>query len=840
MKSKFLYRLNLWLVLIEGMFVLFLLGYEPSETSKMFLFGYSQARLIVLLVVILSLSLLLWLLIRSYGKHLPDSFEGRFILRNRFQDKLPLYVLLLFILGCSYYFFFADEHFLGWLFNYKKRLIPIVGWLGMISIQGLFSLLFFRFFERADQWYDIVWKPGLTFLVLLSVLAGFIYFSKIGVKPDKVYWESPGTPLLFYQVLIVSALIFLVSRFGLKRSVREKKGSHILIGILIWLSACILWISQPAKPVYNFRESGPPNFTRYPHGDAAMYDLNGQNILLGNPNPPDLREKPLYSLFLAGLHLIYGQDFESLITLQVFILAVIPVFGYLLMKSVGYQLAGILLAYLIIFRELNSISLSNTIEVSHSKLLLTDVPAMGFMILLVWLVVKAIKKGEGGESYWYFFIGGFLGLFTFVRGQAIFITLFVIFTSLLFSFKHWTTWIRNSILVLFGVSIVLLPWVWKVSSETGKIALQNPNTLYTSQLALMYSDNPTEEVIIGPEVEKFPGETEDEYYARLRRNMILYIFQHPVKVASFISAHYFHNMVSSYIYLPHSFRIESLRNYVREKGFWKEWRGNLDVSARVLLAVNLIVLSIGFGHIWQKSKILFFVSLILGAGYNLSDSVARLSGWRFILPADWVTLLFYSVGLVQIMTFMHKMLFVDKQEKDPIDLPQKNISTKSFSPLKFLLTAGVFFSIGYMISYGEIIFNKNLPERTSQELLDSYSSTTVGAQTLIYSDHDIEQFTHSVNAVILHGKGLYPRYLEEKALNFYVTGSPAYEVTLPIDKVVNVFPSGTDVLIIGCRVDNAKFSNYDQVEALRVILLKQNIVYDQQPRGTLKCLGSTN
>ncbi len=751
-----------------------------------------------------------------------------------------MYVLLLFVLGCSYYFFFADEHFLGWLFTYKKRLIPIVGWLGMISIQGLFSLLIFRFFEHANQWVDIVWKPGLIFLGLLSALAGFIYFSKIGVKPDKVYWESPGTPLLFYQVLVVSALIFLVYRFGLKRSLREKKGSHILIGILIWLSACILWISQPAEPVYNFIESGPPNFTRYPHGDAALYDLNAQNLLLGNPIPTDLRVKPLYSLFLSGLHLIVGQDFEILIVLQVFILAFIPVFGYLLMKSVGYQLAGILLAYLIIVREFNSISLSNTIEVSHSKLLLTDVPAMGFMVLLVWLVVKAIKKGAGGEGYWYFLIGGFLGVFTFVRGQAIILTLFVIFTMLLFSFKHWITWIRNSTLILFGVTIVLLPWVWKVSSETGKIAFQNPNTPYTSQLALMYSDNPTEAIVTGAEVEKFPGETEDEYYARLQRKRNLYILQHPVKVASFISAHYFHNMVSSYIYLPHSFRIESLRSYARETGFWKEWLGNLDISARVLFAINLIVLSIGLGHVWQKSKPLFFLSLILGAGYNLSVSIARLSGWRFISPADWVTLLFFSVGLVQIMTFKHEMLFVDKQEKDPIGLPQKNIPTGSFSPVMFVLTAGVFFSIGFMVSYSELFFNKNLPEHTAQEILNSYSSRTVEAQTLNYSDHEIEQFTQSTDAVILHGKGFYPRYLAEKMLFFYITGSPIYEVTLPIDQVVNVFPSGTDVLVIGCRVENAKFSNYDQVEALRVILLEQNIVYDQQPGGTLDCPGSSN
>src|SRR5512134_2895456 len=49
--------------------------------------------------------------------------------------------------------------------------------------------------------------------------------------------------------------------------------------------------------------------------------------------------------------------------------------------------AGLLAAFLLMLRERNAMALSNIIQVSHTKLLLSDVFAMGEMILLVWLVV---------------------------------------------------------------------------------------------------------------------------------------------------------------------------------------------------------------------------------------------------------------------------------------------------------------------------------------------------------------------------------------------------------------------------------------------------------------------
>ena len=53
------------------------------------------------------------------------------------------------------------------------------------------------------------------------------------------------------------------------------------------------------------------------------------------------------------------------------------------------------------------------------------------------------------------------------------------------------------------------------------------------------------------------------------------------------------------------------------------------------------------------------VPLSLGVIYGLGSAIARLSGWRYNMPVDWVGIVYYSTGLMQVC-FWAAMFFRDR------------------------------------------------------------------------------------------------------------------------------------------------------------------------------------
>jgi len=94
------------------------------------------------------------------------------------------------------------------------------------------------------------------------------------------------------------------------------------------------------------------------------------------------------------LHILAGQNYELITTIQVGVLAFILVIVFLLTKTLSNRVAGVMAALLVIFREVNALSLSNVIQISHSNLLVSDVFSMGLMALLIWLLVLWLKNPD--------------------------------------------------------------------------------------------------------------------------------------------------------------------------------------------------------------------------------------------------------------------------------------------------------------------------------------------------------------------------------------------------------------------------------------------------------------
>jgi hypothetical protein len=161
-----------------------------------------------------------------------------------------------------------------------------------------------------------------------------------------------------------------------------------------------------------------------------IYDANAQAFFIGNPIPSDFTQKPFYSFFLVLLHALAGQNYGHIIQLQVAFYAFIPIIGYLLVKEISTRPAGWIAAILVILRERNSLSLANVIQVSHSKLLMGDVFAMGLMMLLVLFTIQWLRNSDQHRLL-PMIIGGVLGIFVLSRLNSIVLFPFILFSWLI-------------------------------------------------------------------------------------------------------------------------------------------------------------------------------------------------------------------------------------------------------------------------------------------------------------------------------------------------------------------------------------------------------------------------
>jgi uncharacterized membrane protein len=89
---------------------------------------------------------------------------------------------------------------------------------------------------------------------------------------------------------------------------------------------------------------------------------------------------------------------------------------YWLTKGLHQRTSAFIAAGLVILRERNAIALSGSIRVSHSKLMMSDLPAVVAVVLLTWLLVSWLQNPAHKRSL-PIAIGGGVGLLMLLRPQ---------------------------------------------------------------------------------------------------------------------------------------------------------------------------------------------------------------------------------------------------------------------------------------------------------------------------------------------------------------------------------------------------------------------------------------
>ena len=930
--DKVVVALYLYLTVLGGIYTLISTLETPTKSSQPVFLGLSLSRLLLFLFGLGITIFSSYLSIRfTFNRQWAISLlkETRYqFSRSRFFGTILIITILCLIWGLN---FLAQipgitEPVLS---AYYLRLQPTIIWLTLLAGQTLILTLFLQIkFKREVSWklnpwiYHFLLSSGLIILVILWVRwTGF----GLNAVDEGIGWHSFGTPILFSQLLatmlISITLIFLLIRINSKENQNRATRSiklDIAISLILWMSAFVLWMVQPLKSNWFVSEPRPPNYQYYPSSDASVYDITAINLSLGagfrtRGSPFTLR--PLYSTFLAGLHMLAGIDYESIIWIQVAVLSLIPVFLYLVGKRMHHPTTGFLLAVLFLVKEMNAIKLGDSISDAHVKLLMPFLPTtLGIMIFL-WLFIRWLQKPEGRKSS-ALGSGGIIGLFMLIRPE-IFVLLPIAVITALFQFRRKIQiWFKGLLWISLGVVLALLPWLWRNYKITGTIYIDSPhyrldllNKRYRDEpigfslpastplvlsiatpnpvdnTSINQQDTPSETKELGSTIPSSTLVAEGTQQVKPIQNSIIvedassdapsiassddsiqgstegfasevfsFIKENPTGTASFVANHFMNSMIQSIFVLPSSYPLTqsaikflghsslqslwidccSLIDYERKFTFWPKWDGLLPGSSIIPISINLILISIGITVCWQRGKFIGLLPLLSLVSYCLINALVRNSGGRYILPVNWVSIFYFSVGFVHISLFAI-YLFRNKQDEFISTNPYQS-ELESPNPIH-QNKLGIFVSffillIAILLPLLEVL----IPPKLDQDTLDRKLLTLTSSSQSLITSKELLFLTEFLNnsGEITQGLALYPRFHKPyqmgsvwriyydrpySHMDFYLSYPGDRGVVLPIEDSPTIFDHASEALVIGC-------SQEEDIQALAVIIFDEDGMVD--------------
>lgn len=724
------------------------------------------------------------------------------------------------------------------------RLLPVLVWGVLISSQFGAVLVFSDRDAEAIQTSILhLLKPTIILLICFLLIWAFVSITKIGITKDIVglSWGPPGTPITFGQVTLVFTIgaCIMVPFWLFFRKRRQPTwllDTTIFVGL--WALAVFLWWKQPMLPSHFAPEPMPPNFEYYPNSDAAVFDRASYQLVLGTGFKNQLVRRPLFVELLALLHSIAGPGYDETVFLQILLLAFIPALVYLLTVRISNRLAGLLSGGLIVLREANAIHLSRAIPTSHAKLLMTDLATMLSIVAILYLAITLLEKRVRNPS-WFAVLGACLGLTMLVRAQTIIILAPILFFVILGQ-RPFKTGIYQSLIVLLGLALILLPWVWRNWNLTGTLLIDDRTE--ERLMARNYSKEPTSFPV------QMPDETEREFVARMNREILAYLSTHPADVLFFVSNHFFHNVIDSAIYIAPVYSSDSPREMLSHIPYWGNWDGRIPSASGVPISINLVFLALGIAFAQQRHKLAGWLPLAVFIFYSGGNALARTSGWRFILPVDWIILMYFCIGLAYLPSGIGRILQNKPKHRD---LSTASRPRSYWPPTIFALL----FVAGASLPIAEqLIPNGNFENFTNaaKGILD---------QKGILNQAELDKFRQQENAIVVSGIALYPRYFPPNArldlagmptdytyLHFWFISPITEQTALPIQDISSAIPRTTagqtvlplqdvpsriphtaTITIIGCK-------NTNYISAWAVIAHSQPTqILLREPQAPLEC-----
>ncbi|MCD4671361.1 MAG: glycosyltransferase family 39 protein, partial [Anaerolineaceae bacterium] len=512
--------------------------------------------------------------------------------------------------------------------------------------------------DQGRLWWLVL--GGISLAVLVWVAA-----FPLGVLAarDTYQFNSPGVPLLPLQaqsgwLIGVLALVLFGSLQRCKSQLDDSRFWCRLdwgLVLLIWAAAAFVWIQTPMRETFFAPGPYPPDWALYPYSDAGAYDRTAQFALLGlGLNNGYYVDKPLYSSFLTVLHLIGGQDYPLITALQTAVFALLPALAYLIGRRLHSRAVGVTAALLFIFRGVNAIAGGHLIQTAHSRLFLSEMPTALAMALLTYWMVSWFQKPR--DLLYPVLAGGTLGLSTLVRHNPWLLVPVILAASLVVHWRHRRRWLAQA--ALFGLALVAVIAPWMVYSQQ---MVGTPWYFMIPLKGVVWKNRYLPEL---DNTSLVPAAGDGSFTAAGPAAAGSFLLGHTwqtlpdteadagryADVAQFIAVHLLNNLNSTLLTLPDSFVADDLDHTLSPPD--SIWQSSWDGHVSVLLAVNIFLVLLGVGAAWRKWRMAGAAPLLVYGGYLLAATAARTSGGRYIVPVDWVVMLYYAIGMVQLTAWL--------------------------------------------------------------------------------------------------------------------------------------------------------------------------------------------
>lgn len=746
------------------------------------------------------------------------------------------------------------------------RLLVIGLWFLVViySMLQYTDLSFRRFWNSLRKnrgwWIGLAAAAGILFLII-AVFG-------VGVSGGQPYWYGAGVPLLFEQILYCVAIALILKEWCAKLAERLPllcNHPDLFICLALFLFTAVLWAFQPQQTSFFTPGPFPPSNDYQPFADSAYYDQQSQTALLGSGlNGGQYLDRPFYPALLTYLHLLGGQRYGVVMALQAILLALMVMGIYGIGKLLHSRFAGVLTSLFVAVQGWNAIFTVNSVNAASPIQMLTEYPTAVLLVFASLCFISAIKNNRL-RWVWLAVCGVLLGLGSLIRTNVLVVALVFLVLPFFFLRKLRLSAFAASAMILAAFFLAILPWGLRNVS----VGADSIFTMYTSKIDHVISQrynspggftpsgdgvSDTSAAIgmgadtsaavdaafdpsaaIGASAEDpsaaigacsptpMPGEETAEAGTTAPPTLLQRLLPSGYRVID----HFFHNLVMSAFMFPIDWSDTSLVRTFSGNTYWQDGMA-LSIANPfdlVLLALNVLIITLGIAVITRKTGLLGWVPLVIFFGYHASNALALVSGGRHIVETGWVMVFYFAIGVLQLGKAASQSVRSDISDPNPT---QPRVDTKTFTRTQnILLVAASLIGallVGVLVPLSEHLVPNRVVAVNDPRILQDWWNFYVDKE----STFDVMPFiVDNPSVIFVEGSVFYPRYFDQgepiylncatlfepqNQLAFTLLGPQSYQVSMPLAELTAEVHSGSSAILLACP------SEGNQLRALALLL----------------------